>query len=177
MTLPFDGAISRYYEKDAPDAVRKAVRDGDDKDILDPTFPYDRWMKKAKYEEEMEPVYMASHLKAFKKTVQEGLFNVSWFVACCWLGPRDDDDDNQDWLWAGNHHFTNQTQTTPTPHTNAQHHTTAGGGGRQHQPPPRALHRVLVLRLGHGLQGLRRGAAQRRAGPSWLVVLWKYVWM
>lgn len=28
------------------------------------------------YEEEMEPVYLASHLKAFKKTIQEGLFNV-----------------------------------------------------------------------------------------------------
>lgn len=28
------------------------------------------------YEEEMEPVYMASHLKAFKKTVEEGLFKV-----------------------------------------------------------------------------------------------------
>jgi polyphosphate kinase 2 len=58
MTLPFDGAISRYYEKGAPDAIRKAVREGDDKDILDPTFPYDRWMKKKEYEEEMEPLQL-----------------------------------------------------------------------------------------------------------------------
>ncbi len=69
MSLPFDGAISRYYEKDAPDAVRKAIRDGDDKDILDASFPYDRWMKKSKYEEEMAPlqlelVKLQNHVKA-----------------------------------------------------------------------------------------------------------------
>jgi polyphosphate kinase 2 len=68
MSLPFDGAISRYYEKDAPDAIRKAIRDGDDTDILDPTFPYDRWMKKSQYEDEMEPlqlelVKLQRHLK------------------------------------------------------------------------------------------------------------------
>jgi polyphosphate kinase len=56
MTLPFDGAISRYYEKDAPEAIRDAIREGGDKDILDPTFPYDRWMKKKTYEDEMEPL-------------------------------------------------------------------------------------------------------------------------
>ncbi len=69
MSLPFDGAISRYYEKDAPDAVRTAIRDGDDKDILDASFPYDRWMKKSKYEEEMAPlqlelVKLQNHVKA-----------------------------------------------------------------------------------------------------------------
>jgi polyphosphate kinase 2 len=54
MSLPFDGAISRYYEKDAPEEIRKAIREGDDKDILDSSFPYDRWMKKKEYEEAME---------------------------------------------------------------------------------------------------------------------------
>jgi len=58
MSLPFDGAISRYYEKDAPEEIRKAVREGDDKDILDPSFPFDRWMKKKEYEEEMEPLQL-----------------------------------------------------------------------------------------------------------------------
>jgi polyphosphate kinase len=38
--------------------VRKAIRDGDDKDILDPTFPSDRWMKKSRYEEEMAPLQL-----------------------------------------------------------------------------------------------------------------------
>jgi polyphosphate kinase 2 len=54
MSLPFDGAISRYYETEAPEAVRKAIRDGDDTDVLDPSFPYDRWMKKKDYQEEMD---------------------------------------------------------------------------------------------------------------------------
>jgi polyphosphate kinase 2 len=58
MSLPFDGAISRYYQSDAPEPVRKAVREGDDKDILDPSYPYDRWMKKKVYEEEMEPLQL-----------------------------------------------------------------------------------------------------------------------
>jgi polyphosphate kinase 2 len=58
MELPFDGAISKYYRDDAPEAVRKAVREGDDKDILDPTFPYDRWMKKKDYEPEMDKLQL-----------------------------------------------------------------------------------------------------------------------
>jgi polyphosphate kinase 2 len=58
MSLPFDGAISRYYQSDAPEPVRKAVREGDDKDILDTSYPYDRWMKKKVYEEEMEPLQL-----------------------------------------------------------------------------------------------------------------------
>jgi len=38
-------------------------------------------------QEEMEPVYMASHLKAFKKTVDEGLFKVpSWLVSALLRG-------------------------------------------------------------------------------------------
>ena len=51
MPLPFDGAISKFYKNGAPDEVRKAIKDGDNKDILDPSYPYDRWMKKKEYEE------------------------------------------------------------------------------------------------------------------------------
>jgi polyphosphate kinase 2 len=58
MELPFDGAISKYYREDAPEAVRKAVSEGDDKDILDPSFPYDRWMKKKDYEPEMDKLQL-----------------------------------------------------------------------------------------------------------------------
>jgi polyphosphate kinase 2 len=58
MDLPFDGAISRYYKEEAPEAVRKAVAEGDDKDILDPSFPYDRWMKKKDYEPEMDKLQL-----------------------------------------------------------------------------------------------------------------------
>jgi polyphosphate kinase len=54
MSLPFDGAISRYYETDAPEVVRTAIRDGEKKDILDASYPYDAWMKKKAYEAEIE---------------------------------------------------------------------------------------------------------------------------
>ena len=54
MSLPYDGAISKYYKEGAPEAVRKAVKSGDDKDILQDGYPYDRWMKRKDYEEEYQ---------------------------------------------------------------------------------------------------------------------------
>ncbi|MCT4558018.1 MAG: polyphosphate kinase 2 [Pelagimonas sp.] len=53
-SLPFDGAISAFYEHDAPDAVRAAIRDADKDDILDPGYPYDAEIKRKAYEREME---------------------------------------------------------------------------------------------------------------------------
>ena len=35
MDLPFDGAISRYFENDAPEFVRHAIRSAEDHQILD----------------------------------------------------------------------------------------------------------------------------------------------
>lgn len=51
---PYDGAITRYFEEGAPEAVRKAIEDGGKKDILDPGYPYERWMDKDAYEEDLE---------------------------------------------------------------------------------------------------------------------------
>lgn len=56
--LPFDGAISRYFEKDAPKSIRKAIEDGKKKDILSPSYPYDRWMDKDTYEAEIEALQL-----------------------------------------------------------------------------------------------------------------------
>ena len=53
MELPFDGAISAYYEKDAPEEVRAAIRDADGKDILDASYPHDRRMKGADYDDDI----------------------------------------------------------------------------------------------------------------------------
>ena len=50
MDLPFDGAISDYYENDAPKALRESIEDGRKRDILEDDFPYDRWIKKQDYE-------------------------------------------------------------------------------------------------------------------------------
>ena len=40
MELPFDGAISRYFEEEAPEEVRAAVREGGDGPILSPAYPH-----------------------------------------------------------------------------------------------------------------------------------------
>lgn len=49
--LPFDGAISRFLDQDAPEAIRRAVKDGGKHDVITPGYPYDRWMKKSDYEQ------------------------------------------------------------------------------------------------------------------------------
>lgn len=54
MTLPFDGAISAFFETEAPDAVREAVRNADKDEVLSPRYPYRREMDRKAYEAEME---------------------------------------------------------------------------------------------------------------------------
>jgi len=52
--LPFDGAVSRFLAEEAPEAVRDAIEDGNKRDILDDSYPYDRWLKKSDYEDELD---------------------------------------------------------------------------------------------------------------------------
>ncbi len=56
MTLPFDGAISRYFRDEAPEPVRRAIEDGRKRDVLtdDEHFPYDRWLPKDAYEARLD---------------------------------------------------------------------------------------------------------------------------
>lgn len=51
MDEPFDGAITRFFEQDAPKDVRDVIREGGKKDILDPSYPYDKRMNGDDYEE------------------------------------------------------------------------------------------------------------------------------
>ena len=53
MALPFDGGISRYFKKDAPDAIRDAIKDAGKDDILDPGYPHDDRMSRKAYEREI----------------------------------------------------------------------------------------------------------------------------
>lgn len=53
MDLPFDGAITRYFKKDAPKEVRKAIEDADKDEILSKAYPYREEMKKKDYEAQM----------------------------------------------------------------------------------------------------------------------------
>ncbi len=47
------GEISKYYEKDAPKAVRKAIEGARKGRILDQNYPYDRRMKRSAYEDKI----------------------------------------------------------------------------------------------------------------------------
>jgi polyphosphate kinase 2 len=58
MPLPYDGAISKFYKDGAPEAIRKAIKDGDNHDILERSYPYDRWMKKKDYEKDYEALQL-----------------------------------------------------------------------------------------------------------------------
>lgn len=53
MTLPFDGAISAYYQNDAPQAIRDAVRQADKDDILSDSYPHPARMDRRPYERAM----------------------------------------------------------------------------------------------------------------------------
>lgn len=52
--LPFDGGISKFFDTEAPADIRDAVEQSDKKDILSQSYPYDKWMKKSKYEDEIK---------------------------------------------------------------------------------------------------------------------------
>ena len=56
MDLPFDGAISRFAEKSAPDEVRAQLKGARKKDILSPLYPYRREMDDDDYDKAMKPL-------------------------------------------------------------------------------------------------------------------------
>jgi len=53
MTLPFDGAISRYFREGAPEALRQAIANGGKDDILTPSYPYREEMKRKDHDSHM----------------------------------------------------------------------------------------------------------------------------
>ena len=54
MTTPFDGAISSYFNDEAPDDIRKALKRADKDEILSSSYPYSEEMKGKAYHREME---------------------------------------------------------------------------------------------------------------------------
>jgi polyphosphate kinase 2 len=54
MDLPFDGAISAFYETQAPEAIRKAIARAEKDDVLDPDYPYSERMLRKPYEKAMD---------------------------------------------------------------------------------------------------------------------------
>ncbi len=74
MDLPFDGAISRFLAKDAPDDIRKAIKAADKDDILDANYPYREELKGKVYDQQMKDLQvelakMQAGLKASGKRV------------------------------------------------------------------------------------------------------------
>jgi len=56
MELPFDGAITHYLEKEAPEELRAAIRTGAKRDILSDSYPYDARLSKDDYKSAMDPL-------------------------------------------------------------------------------------------------------------------------
>jgi polyphosphate kinase len=54
MTLPFDGAISRYFREGAPAAVRKAIEKAGKDEIMTASYPYREEIKGRAYDAQME---------------------------------------------------------------------------------------------------------------------------
>ena len=47
------GRIRDYFETEAPEAVRAAIREAEGRDILDSSYPYNKRMAKDDYQEEL----------------------------------------------------------------------------------------------------------------------------
>lgn len=54
MTLPFDGAISRYFREGAPKEVRKAIEKAGKDEIMTASYPYREELKGKDYDKHME---------------------------------------------------------------------------------------------------------------------------
>lgn len=54
MTLPFDGAISAYFETEAPEHIRQTIRRADKDEIVSTTYPYSEEMRGKTYNKEMD---------------------------------------------------------------------------------------------------------------------------
>lgn len=53
MDLPFDGAISAYFENDAPKNIRAAIKRADKDDILSTSYPHSEELSKKPYEKDL----------------------------------------------------------------------------------------------------------------------------
>lgn len=68
MDLPFDGAISRIYEKEVPSGIRKAIKGAKRHDILSETYPYRTELKSDEVKErvtglQVELMKLQRHVK------------------------------------------------------------------------------------------------------------------
>lgn len=74
MPLPFDGAISKFFEKDAPEDLRQSIASAGKKDILSDSYPYKVRLGRGEYDNamaqlQMELVKLQADVKATGKRV------------------------------------------------------------------------------------------------------------
>jgi polyphosphate kinase 2 len=53
MDLPFDGAISAYYENEAPKNIRSAIKRADKDDVLNTSYPHSEELSKKHYQKDL----------------------------------------------------------------------------------------------------------------------------
>lgn len=58
MTLPFDGAISAYLKDLAPADIRKAVRNTEKGQMLNPLYPYEEKLDRRVYDRDLENLHI-----------------------------------------------------------------------------------------------------------------------
>jgi len=54
MTLPFDGAITQYFETEAPDEIRDAIRTAEKGEIIALSYPYDTRLPREIYDDALD---------------------------------------------------------------------------------------------------------------------------
>jgi len=54
MDLPFDGAISAFFQNDAPDDIRNAINRADKGDLISPHYPYSERLPRKHYKKDLE---------------------------------------------------------------------------------------------------------------------------
>ena len=52
-TKPFEGAVTKFFEKGAPDSIRKAITDNDSSVIISSSYPYEQRLKRKNYDLQM----------------------------------------------------------------------------------------------------------------------------
>lgn len=69
MELPFDGAISTFFNEKAPQKVREAIKRAEKSDILSASYPHSERLKRKTYEKEMAALQI--ELVRFQHWVRE----------------------------------------------------------------------------------------------------------
>lgn len=80
MNLPFDGAITEFFESGAPDDIRETLNRAHKSEILTPTYPHRTRMKRKEYEREMQ----ALHIELVK--MQNWAIKTGARIACVFEG-------------------------------------------------------------------------------------------